>query len=390
FVDDIETLLQATPSTRQTAFLSATLPKAIRQLCTRYQQDPVVCEMKHVQATADQIEHRHHLVHQHDKIAALTRLFEAEPIESALVFAHTRDRTDAVALALTERGYPAESLHGGMSQQARERVLRRFRDGQLSVLVGTDVAARGLDIDDITHVFNHDLPRDPEVYVHRVGRTGRAGRTGTAISLVAPHDKSRLRRIERFIKQSIPGRPLPTAEDLEARRTQALVDRVGVWLRRGRCTAERALIDGLVAEGHDVAAVAAAALKVAREATEPKQPVAPVQPVEARPARGGGKRPPARRASAPGRPDRRDRNHRDRDHDMVTLKLNTGHAHGIHPKHIVRSLAENGGIPGRVIGRIDIQQHHTHVDVPASYVDRVLAQPKPYPMNARQVTVDRA
>ena len=202
FIEDIEAILSETPSSRQTALFSATMPPPIRRLADRYMHEPQLFAISRQQLTVEAIEQRYYLVNESDKLAALTRLFEVEDITSALVFARTRVRTGELANELAARGFQAEALNGDMSQDARLQVLDRFKNNRIQVLVATDVAARGLDIDDISHVFNYDLPQDPEVYVHRIGRTGRAGKTGIAITLLTPKERWRLRQIESYAKQS--------------------------------------------------------------------------------------------------------------------------------------------------------------------------------------------
>ncbi len=193
FIEEVEKILAETPAGRQTALFSATLPARIRSLANRFMRDPQSVHIKRDTLTLASTEQRYYLVHESDKTNALTRLFEIEPIKSALIFARTRAETSTLANELVVRGIPAEAIHGDLDQNARERVLGRFRSNQLKVLVATDVAARGLDIDDISHVFNYHLPDDAEVYIHRIGRTGRAGKTGIAITLISPRDKRRLR-----------------------------------------------------------------------------------------------------------------------------------------------------------------------------------------------------
>jgi len=277
FIEDIEAIFEVTPATRQTALFSATLPKPIRQLAERYMNRPQSFGMARSHLAVEAIEQRHYLVNQRDKLAALTRLFEIEPITRALVFARTRAGAGALANELTRRGFPAEALHGDMGQQSRERVLRRFRENRITVLVATDVAARGLDIDDISHVFNYDLPQDPEVYVHRIGRTGRAGKTGVAITLLTPKEQWRLRRIEGMMKTRIARVPLPTEEDIRQHREAQLLAEVAVWLRRGRAKRERELVEALLAEGHDLMDIAAVTLKMARK-EEKRRPIAAIAP----------------------------------------------------------------------------------------------------------------
>ena len=203
FIEDIEKILAGTPAERQTALFSATLPAPIRRLADKYMHEPRYIQVQRDQVTLAAIEQRHYLVNQGDKLAALTRLFEMEKVTSALVFVRTRAGTGELANELTRRGFPAEALNGDLTQEMRERTLDRFRRNQVKVLVATDVAARGLDIDDISHVVNYELPDDPEIYIHRIGRTGRAGKTGIAISLVTPREKRLLRQVESLIRQPV-------------------------------------------------------------------------------------------------------------------------------------------------------------------------------------------
>jgi ATP-dependent RNA helicase DeaD len=251
FIEDIETILANTPPERQTALFSATLPTEIRRLAEHYMRDPQPVTIQGKQMTLEAIEQRYYLVNSGDKGAALTRLFEVEEITSALIFVRTRAETSDLAGELTSRGFPAEALSGDLSQDARERTLNRFRQNQIQVVVATDVAARGLDIDNISHVFNYQLPDDPEIYVHRIGRTGRAGKTGVAITLVSPAERRRLAHVESFVHQKIQRATLPTEEEIRAFREGRLVRKVTVWLQRGRCVREREMAEKMVAEGYD-------------------------------------------------------------------------------------------------------------------------------------------
>ena len=189
---------------------------------------------------------------------------ETEEMHRTLIFSRTRAGSADLANALTQRGFPSEVLNGDISQEARERVLARFRNGQVSILVATDVAARGLDIDDISHVINYDLPTDSEIYVHRIGRTGRAGKSGIAYSLVTPTEIRRLRRIERFARHKITQVHVPTREDVLNARDKKILDTLLIWLKRDRYAREKAMVESLVEEGHDPVIFAAAALKIAR------------------------------------------------------------------------------------------------------------------------------
>jgi len=377
FIEDIETVLNATPAERQTALFSATMPPEIRRLAEKFQHDPQTINVRAEQMTVATTEQRYYLVHNSDKLAALTRLFEAEDVTGALVFVRTRAETGDLASELTNRGYSAEALNGDLSQDARERTLARFRQKKVNVLVATDVAARGLDIDDLSHVFNFGLPDDNEVYVHRIGRTGRAGKSGIAISIISPGERRQLHQIEIFARVKIARAQLPSEDDIRRGREAKLVGQVAVWLKRGRCLHERELVEALVAEGHDPIAVAAAALKVAR-AEEKQRPLEPVSEVSELPR----ERAYGRDASM-GRGDRAPRQNRYGNHapvgatvshepGMVRLSLSLGREHGIRVNDIVGAIATHADIPGKVIGKISIGDQRSLVDVPEEFVAQVI------------------
>jgi ATP-dependent RNA helicase DeaD len=395
FIEDIETLLDAAPNRKQTALFSATLPPPIRRLAQKYLDNPRSITIEQPQLTVAAIEQRSYLVNQYDKLAALTRLFEVEPMTSVLIFARTRLSTGELANELTVRGFPAETLNGDLSQDAREQALDRFRKAQTKVLVATDVAARGLDVDDISHVINYDLPQDPDTYVHRVGRTGRAGRTGVAITLVTPQEQFKLRRIEKHTGQKITAVAVPTDVEIAAQREEQLTENMMVWLRRGRCSREREMVQALVAEGNDLLEIAAAALKLARH-EEKQRPIAPMSVVDERPS--------AERRSSRGarRTDRRrapvgvngssghnsgGRENRSTEKGMVRLTLDAGKAHGVRPADVVGTIAYHADIPGRALGAIVIREQHTFVDVPEQYVNQVLAKAGSYQVHRRPLEV---
>ncbi len=365
FIEDIETILSNTPVERQTTLFSATLPTEIRHLSSKYMRDPQPVTIQREQVTLDAIEQRYYLVHQSDKGAALTRLFETEGITQALIFVRTRAETSNLASELTLRGFPSEALSGDLTQDARERTLNRFRQNQIQVMVATDVAARGLDIDNISHVFNYELPDDPEIYVHRIGRTGRAGKTGIAITLVSPGERRRLGMVEAFTRKKIQRATLPTEEDIRAMRDDKLIQKVAIWLRRGRALHEMAMAQQLIDEGYDPLQIAAAALKVAR-AEEKQRPIYPVsEVVEMRP------RPAVVRGTERGnsRPRSGSISH---EPGMVRLQISVGREHGLRPNEIVGILASRADIPGHVIGKIRIQSNRSFVDVPEEMVGQVL------------------
>jgi ATP-dependent RNA helicase DeaD len=398
FIEDIETILQETPDQRQTALFSATLPRQIRQLASKYMDQPETIAIERAQRTVSTIEQRAYLVNEKDKLAALTRLFEVEPISSALIFAKTRVGTAELANELTARGFPAEPLNGDLSQQAREQVLGRFRKNKIKVLVATDVAARGLDIDDISHVFNYDLPQDSEIYVHRVGRTGRAGKTGIALTLLTPKEQWRLRKIEKYTKQKITLAILPTPEDIKSRREAELLEKMAVWLKRGRCARERELVAELVEDGHDLLEIAAIALKLAR-AEEKQRPIAKIGEVVAssshynkRDRFGNGRK--RNGAGGNGRfksnGNGRQKGNRSHESGMVRLSLSAGRADGLRPNDVVGTIAFHANIPGSSIGAIHIQDDRTLVDVPEQFAQKVLSKTGSYRVHKKKLSVEKA
>jgi ATP-dependent RNA helicase DeaD len=372
FIEPVEEILSATPSTRQTALFSATLPARIRSLADRFMRDPQSVTIKKSTLTLLGTEQRYYLVHESDKLSALTNLFEVEPITSALIFVRTRVETGQLASQLSSRGFPAEALNGDLEQNAREQILGRFRSGQVKVLVATDVAARGLDIDNISHVFNYHLPDDAEVYVHRIGRTGRAGKTGIAISLFAPREKRRLREIESMTKQALTLAKLPTAQDINQRREAQVLEQMKVWLGRGRFQQERELVARLVEEGHDPMEIAAAALKLSR-AAEKKRPVANVVDAVIEPRSQRGERDFGRgRSQFKRRGDVAGNKRASHEAGMIRLKMNKGREHGVRPNDIVGTIAHHADIPGSSLGKIRIEDRFAYVDVPQELVEKVL------------------
>ncbi|WP_310599920.1 DEAD/DEAH box helicase [Desulfobulbus sp.] len=390
FIEDIERILERTPAERQTMLFSATISKRVQELAARYLREPESVSITPKQLTGATIVQRYYLVNQQDKIAALARLFEMETIDSALIFVRTRLGTGELANQLTARGFAAEALNGDLSQEARIQVLTRYRNGQIKVLVATDVAARGLDIDDISHVFNFDLPDDPEVYVHRVGRTGRAGRDGIAISLLTPRDRWQLRRIEEYTHFRLEKAELPSIQQIENHRQALLMEQLEVWIRRGRCRREREVVDMLIQTGHQPEDVAAAALKLARsdEKKRPIEPLTPIKEEQLRPRERKGERT-FRRDTHAG-PSSAARKRPERDKDMVPLKLDIGRADGIGVNHVVASLAHYSGVNSGQLGKIRIESNHTLVDVPESLVGRLLSKNGAYRIGRRTVNLERA
>lgn len=395
FIEDVETILGMTPAERQTALFSATMPPRIRALASRFMRDPQSVLIKKSTLTVSAIEQRYYLVHENEKTNALTRLFEIEPIHSALIFARTRAETATLANELVVRGIPAEAIHGDLDQYARERVLGRFRANQLKVLVATDVAARGLDIEDISHVFNYHLPDDAEVYIHRIGRTGRAGKTGIAITLLSPKEKRRLREVEALTKQPITKMEVPTAADIVHHRENQVIENMKIWLGRGRYKRELEMVNELIAAGHDPLNIAAAALKIAR-ADEKQRPIADITEVKderRKPERSferSNSESFGRRDGSGGGSKQRLKGAASHEAGMVRMKLNKGKTHGIRPSDIVGTIAFHANIPGYTIGKIRIEDKVTFVDIPEDVLEQVLKQNGNYRIGKEKFALTKA
>ncbi len=380
FVEDIETLLDATPDTRQAVLFSATMPRRIEALAQKYLREPVTVRIRREEVPegeAPKVRQTAYLVPRSHTTAALGRVLEAERPTAAIVFCRTRLDVDAVTETLTGRGLRAEALHGGMDQEHRTRVVERLRSGRTELLVATDVAARGLDIDLLTHVVNHDVPQSSEAYVHRIGRVGRAGREGVAITLVPPSKVYALRAVERLTGRPIEFAPVPTAADLRAAR----LDRTRAALAEGlRATAPaedrapveddgvRTMIEGLAAEFDpiDVAAAAVRLLSAAAGSPADDEDIPVVSAPRTR--AGAGDREPrgesrGRGGAAGSRPPKA---------GTTRLFVNAGRASGVRPQDIVGALANESNLSGRDIGAIQIHERHALVDIPEHAADDVL------------------
>jgi len=397
FMEDVEKILAETPPERQTALFSATLPPRIRALANRFMRDPQAVTIKRDSLNALAIEQRYYLVHESDKTNALTRLFEIEPIKSALIFARTRAETATLANELVVRGIPAEAIHGDLDQNARERVLGRFRANQLKVLVATDVAARGLDIDDISHVFNYHLPDDAEVYIHRIGRTGRAGKTGVAITLLAPREKRKMRDVEALTKQTVAKMELPTTAEIIRHRETQTVENLKIWLGRARYKRELEMVQELIEAGHDPLNIAAAAIKISR-GDEKQRPIAEIGEVKSDyrsqekdlKSRGGRRETFGRRDISERGGNSKRRGDASHEEGMIRIKLNKGKLNGIRPSDIVGTIAFHANIPGYTIGKIRIEEKQTFVDIPEDLVEQVMKQNGNYRVGKEKVSLVKA
>ncbi|HYU35744.1 MAG TPA: DEAD/DEAH box helicase [Thermoanaerobaculia bacterium] len=341
FIEDVEWILaQAPPPSagRQTALFSATMPPEIRRIAQRHLHDPVSIELERKALNVPAIDQRYLIVPQPQKLEALTRLLETEAIEAVLVFTRTKTAAAEISEKLEARGYSVAALHGDMNQPMRERVVERLRAGQVEIVVATDVAARGIDVDRISHVVNYDIPYDLGAYIHRIGRTGRAGRAGSAVLFVTPRERRMLQDLERYTGQRIKPMRMPTAADVALRRSEMFKETLRQTITEQDLDLYLALVEELVEEGLDLAVVAAAAAYLARRERPLEMAVEP----EA-----------AGLSSADG--------------GMVRLFLNAGRIAGVRPADIVGAIANEAGVPGKEIGSIDIDDRFSLVEVPARY-----------------------
>ncbi|EXJ52160.1 MAG: ATP-dependent RNA helicase [Microbacterium sp. 69-7] len=365
FAEDVETILADTPAGKQVALFSATMPAQIRRLAGTYLKDAEEINVKAKTSTATNITQRYLIVSYPQKVDALTRILEVENFEGMIVFTRTKNETETLAEKLRARGYAAAAINGDVAQVQRERTVNQLKDGKLDILVATDVAARGLDVERISHVVNFDLPIDTESYVHRIGRTGRAGRSGDAISFVTPRERRMLASIEKATRQPLTEMSLPTAEDVNATRLTRFDDAITAALAETeRIDRFRDIINHYVTH-HDVpeADVAAALAVVAQGET-------PLLLDEDQPA-------PARRERFD-RDDRgRDRSDRDRDDrprrddrrrsggPTATYRIEVGRRHKVEPRQIVGALANEGGLRREDFGAIQIRPDFSLVELPA-------------------------
>ncbi len=271
FFEDIEFILEQTPKERQTALFSATIPARVEALARRYLREPLHIAIAREERTVPQTHQVYYETAESGKLEALTRVLDLETPRSAIVFCRTKRAVDEIASALQARGYGADAIHGDMSQAQRERVLHSFRENRVEILVATEVAARGLDLPDVTHVINYDIPDDPDAYIHRIGRTGRMGRKGEAITFVAPRETRLLRFIEGQIHKKLKPMRLPAPGDIAARQREAFLDELRATLRTGPRAPYALLVEELARE-HDPLEIAAAALELASASGDRQAP----------------------------------------------------------------------------------------------------------------------
>lgn len=377
FIDDVEAILSATPAeTRQTLLFSATFNQQILRLSRKYMRDPVHIEIEGDQLTADNIEQRYYVVNDGDKMAALARLLETEETDNVLIFTRTRAGSTKTAERLIERGYPAIAIHGELAQDKRERILNRFRDGSLRILVATDVIGRGVDIPDISHVINYDIPHVPNEYVHRIGRTGRAGSSGIALTFVTLKQRYRIQKIERHIQTPIVKSNLPTPDDVQRARDNVFKEALKTHIDAVDSDENLDIIDSLLAEGYQAEQIVSGMLRMLRTDDSDDALEDIRDPMDNPGKRHHGSK--------------KKRNRRRDDSNMVRLQMSLGKSSGIKPGDVVYTVASSANIPGHVIGAITIERHQTLVDIPQTHVQSVLNKTNHAKMRGKKMSVVRA
>ncbi|KKO65663.1 MULTISPECIES: DEAD/DEAH box helicase [Janthinobacterium] len=407
FIDDVERILKETPEGHQTALFSATMPSVIKRIATTYLVNPAEVTVAAKTGTADNIRQRYWLVSGMHKLDALTRILEAEAFDGMIIFARTKLGTEELAGKLQARGFSAAAINGDIQQAQRERTIQQLKDGKIDILVATDVAARGLDVERISHVVNYDVPHDPESYTHRIGRTGRAGRSGEAILFITPREKNLLKAIERSTRQPIGMLELPTIQAVNDVRIAKFKEQISETLALGELEQFQSLIEDFEREQNIPAIEIAAALaKMARGNTplllDKNKAREQATWQDDRPVRQDR----FERNDRPERGDRFDRNERsDRgerpafpkkeriqrpaDAGMQTFRIEVGHQHGVKPGNIVGAIANEAGIDSKNIGRIEIYDDYSVLDLPDSMPKELLDQLKTVWVAGQQLRISR-
>ncbi|SHH25332.1 DEAD/DEAH box helicase [Tepidibacter thalassicus] len=360
FRDDIEEILQKVPENRQTIFFSATMPKAILDLTKKYQKNPEIVKVVHRELTVPNIEQFYIETREKNKLEVLTRLIDIYNPKLSVIFCNTKKKVDELVGDLQARGYFADALHGDLKQAQRDNVMSKFRNGTIEILVATDVAARGIDVDDVECVFNYDFPQDDEYYVHRIGRTGRAGRKGKAFSFVSGKEMYKLRDIKKYTKTKINRHEIPSLSDVEEIKTNLFLEKVKSVIEEGHLTKQVKFIEKLIEEDYTSLDIAAALLKMSM-GDQIKEEIRE-EIFENTGAEEG----------------------------MVRLFINIGRRHKVKAKDIVGAIAGETGISGKLIGTIDIYDRYTFVEVPREYAKDVLEIMKNIKIKGKKINIEPA
>ena len=363
FREDIEFVLSGVPEERQTVLFSATMPKPIIEITKKFQNNAKVIKVTKKELTVPNIEQYYYDVKPKKKEEVLSRLLDIYSPRLSVVFCNTKRQVDELISELKGRGYFADGIHGDMKQAQRDRVMADFRSGKTEILIATDVAARGIDVDDVDVVFNYDLPQDEEYYVHRIGRTGRAGREGVALSFVSGKEAYKLKDIERYCKTKIKAKPIPSMDDVKNTKLEAIFSNIKETIEAGGLSdMVEAVEDRLNMEDYTCLDVAAALLKmVVGDSLEDREELEQV--------------------------------HYDLDADrrgMVRLFINVGKKDKIKPANILGAITGESGIPGKLVGSIDMLDNYTFVEVPSKYADAVLLAMENVTIKGRKISMEKA
>lgn len=364
FREDIDIILQDLPVERQTLLFSATLSSEIKEIAKLYLSDPKQVLAVHKEMTIPSVEQFYLEVRESSKLELLCRMIDAKNIHLGLVFCNTKKKVDEVTSALQTRGYSAEALHGDMKQSERDRVMTKFRKGTIDILVATDVAARGIDVDDIEAVFNYDIPSDEEYYVHRIGRTARAGKKGVSYSFIFGRDIYKLKDIQRFTKSVILPMQPPSISDIEEARVEASINKVVDLLNAGNYSQYDKVIEKILMETEDTSSldVACALFKLAFGELERNYEISDLDDPSTQYKKEG----------------------------MVRLFMNVGAMDNIKPKNIMQGIASKSSLSGKLIGSIDIRKQFTFIEVPAEHAEEVIHAMKDFTYRGRKVSMEKA
>ncbi len=386
FLEDMETILSELPEERQTVMFSATMPQAIADIARKFQKSPELVKVVKKELTVPKVTQYYYEVKPKNKLEVMCRLLDLYDPKLSVVFCNTKKQVDELVQELQGRGYFADGLHGDLKQEQRDRVMKNFRTGRTDILVATDVAARGIDVDDVEAVFNYDIPQDDEYYVHRIGRTGRAGREGRAFSLVVGREVYKLREIQRYCKTRIVPQPIPSVNDITEIKAEKVLEQVSDIIRDSNLDKLIHIVEKRVLEeDYTTLDLAAALLRMAmgEESEELVEEYMPLRSLDElddydRNNRGRG------RGGRSGRYDRRG------DNNMARLFINIGKNVGVKPGDILGAIAGESGIPGRMVGSIEMYDKYTFVDVPREQADIVLKAMKNAKIKGKSVHMEKA
>lgn len=387
FLEDMETILSQLPEERQTVMFSATMPGAIAQIAKKFQKDPKIVKVVKKELTVPKVTQYYYEVKPKNKVEVMCRLLDMYAPKLSVVFCNTKKQVDELVQALQGRGYFAEGLHGDLKQVQRDRVMKGFRTGRTEILVATDVAARGIDVDDVEAVFNYDIPQDDEYYVHRIGRTSRAGREGMAFSLVVGKEVYKLRDIQRYCKTKILPQPIPSLNDVTEIKAEKILREAEETIQSTDLTRMVNIIEKKILEDdYTTMDLAAALLRLSmgdemEDLIDERMPVRSLDDLDDYGNRGG---------RNGGRGGRSYKNGGRGGNDMVSLFINIGKNQNVRPGDILGAIAGESGIPGKLVGSIDMYDKYTFVEVPREQADEIVRVMKDAKIKGKSVHMEKA